>query len=323
MTDADVDGAHIRTLLLTFFFRQMRPLIEKGYVYIAQPPLYKVKKAKKEMYVDTEERMDEWLLAEGLENAEIFSLGKGKNGVKMDNAKLKTAFKAMTELEHLRKRLGKKGVTWADTLEFRKKGAFPLCRVEEEDGTFKFLHTEKELKAWRESFIKKHREKLQKELGQSGEAASGGAEDQDLSSYIRELAELKKIDALVDKLADAGFDVTAEVQTAKDEDRKALYRVRINEEDKDALSVAELLEAIKDAGRKGATIQRYKGLGEMNPEQLWETTMDPANRKLLQVKFDPASAEADDVFTILMGDKVEPRRQFIEAHASEVQNLDI
>ncbi|HNC73607.1 MAG TPA: DNA gyrase subunit B, partial [Elusimicrobiota bacterium] len=88
-------------------------------------------------------------------------------------------------------------------------------------------------------------------------------------------------------------------------------------------SIAELLEAIKDAGRKGATIQRYKGLGEMNPQQLWETTMDPQNRKLLRVKLDANSTEADDVFTVLMGDKVEPRRQFIESHASEVQNLDI
>ncbi len=140
---------------------------------------------------------------------------------------------------------------------------------------------------------------------------------------MKELLELKKINALAGKLQDAGFDVTVEAVAKGDEKSKAMYRVVVDAEEKDVASIAELLEAIKDAGRKGATIQRYKGLGEMNPQQLWETTMDPQNRKLLRVKLDANSTEADDVFTVLMGDKVEPRRQFIESHASEVQNLDI
>ena len=145
MTDADVDGAHIRTLLLTFFFRQMTPLIEKGYVYIAQPPLYKVKKGKKEMYVDTDEKMDEWLLSEGLEHAEVSSLAKGKSGARLDTGKLKGAFRAMAELEGLRKRLHKKGVEWSDFLAFRAKGEFPLFRVEDESGP-RYLLSEKEAK---------------------------------------------------------------------------------------------------------------------------------------------------------------------------------
>jgi DNA gyrase subunit B len=321
MTDADVDGAHIRTLLLTFFFRQMRPLVEKGFVYIAQPPLYKLKKGKKEMYIDSENAMDEWLLGEGLETAEIFGLGKAKPST-MDNSKLKGAFRAVSELEHLRKRLNKKGVPWEEFLGFRKKGKIPLFLAEEMDGSFKFLFTEKEAKAWREDFLKRHKEKLQAELQASGEAGTGsaGAEETDLSAYLKELAEIKKMNTLVDKLAEAGFDVTVEVSL---EEAKPLYRVKIGDEEKDVRSVAELLEAVKDAGRKGATIQRYKGLGEMNPGQLWETTMDPERRRLLRVQVDANSAEADDVFTILMGDKVEPRRQFIETHASEVQNLDI
>ncbi|MBK8871060.1 MAG: DNA gyrase subunit B [Elusimicrobia bacterium] len=139
MTDADVDGAHIRTLLLTFFFRQMRPLVERGHVYIAQPPLYKVKKGKKEMYVDTEERMDEWLLSEGLDAAEVLNLTKGPVGTKMEAVKLKGAFRAMAELGSLRKRLHKKGVEWADFLAFREKGEFPLYRVQEETGPL-FVH---------------------------------------------------------------------------------------------------------------------------------------------------------------------------------------
>jgi DNA gyrase subunit B len=132
---------------------------------------------------------------------------------------------------------------------------------------------------------------------------------------------------LVDKLQDLGFDVTAEMEPSSDgkkaEEKKALYQLAADGEEKDLFSISELLEAIKDAGRKGASIQRYKGLGEMNPEQLWETTMDPQKRKLLVVKLDANSSEAEDIFTVLMGDKVEPRRQFIESHATEVQNLDI
>ncbi|MBL8024412.1 MAG: DNA topoisomerase (ATP-hydrolyzing) subunit B [Elusimicrobia bacterium] len=325
MTDADVDGAHIRTLLLTFFFRQMTPMIEKGYVYIAQPPLYKVKKGKKEMYVDTEEKMDEWLLSEGLNSAEVLNLAKGAHGTLVESTKLKGAFKAMVELESLRKRLHKKGVEWSDFLVFRDKGAFPLYRVQEETGPL-YLYSEKEVKHWRDNFIETRKARLQKELADAGEVGTGsaGTEEEDLSGVMKELLELKKISALADKLQDVGFDITLEKPTPENADkRKALYRVSINGEEKDVLSLAELLEAIKDAGRKGATIQRYKGLGEMNPQQLWETTMDPVNRKFLQVKLEPDSSEADDIFTVLMGDKVEPRRQFIEAHSAEVQNLDV
>jgi DNA gyrase subunit B len=322
MTDADVDGAHIRTLLLTFFFRQMRPLVEKGHVYIAQPPLYKVKKGKKEMYVETEDKMNDWLLTEGLETAEIVSLGKAKP-VKMENSKLKGAFRSITELEHLRRRLTKKGVTWEEFLKFRAEEKFPLFRAED-DGVAVLLYTDKDAKAWRDDFIVKHKAKLQQELQAAGEpgTGSGGSEETDLSAYIKELTEIRKMDALVAKLADAGFDVT--VAPAVDHGTpQPLYRVTVGDEERNVYTVEELLEAILNAGRKGAVIQRYKGLGEMNPEQLWETTMDPTHRKMLRVQADVNAAEADDVFTVLMGDKVEPRRQFIEAHASEVQNLDI
>jgi DNA gyrase subunit B len=316
LTDADVDGAHIRTLLLTFFFRQMRPLVEKGFIYIAQPPLYKVKKGKKEMYVDTEGKMDEWLLAEGLESVEIF---KGSSVDRFENGKLKNAFKTMSEMEALRKRLRKKGVEWGDYLGFRREGRFPLYRVEDEAGISQYLFTDKEVKTWRETFLEKHK------AAEEAETGSAVAEDQDLSAQMKELLELKKIDGFVDNLKTVGFDVTLEESSkvSPGEKKATLYRVKVDEDEKEATSITELLETIKNAGRKGATIQRYKGLGEMNPEQLWETTMNPANRQLLQVKVDPASAEADDIFTILMGDKVEPRRQFIETHASEVQNLDI
>jgi DNA gyrase subunit B len=329
MTDADVDGAHIRTLLLTFFFRQMRPLVEKGYVYIAQPPLFKVKKGKSEMYVDTDEKMDEWLIQQGLETLELSVLG-GKKASKVDPAKLKGALKNMTELDVQRRKLQKKGVEWKDFLGFRKKDQWPVARVEGEEGKASYLFTEKELKKWREAFLAERKAKLQKELKAAGEAATGsaGTEEEDLSAYMKDLPELKRINQLVDKLQDVGFDVTMEQEPASEKDEAAkkaapLYRLSYDGEEKDIFSIAELLEGIKSAGRKGATIQRYKGLGEMNPAQLWETTMDPHNRKLLQVKVKTNSTAADDMFTVLMGDKVEPRRQFIESHAREVQNLDI
>jgi DNA gyrase subunit B len=325
MTDADVDGAHIRTLLLTFFFRQMTPMIEKGI------RLYCSAAA-----VQSEEGQKRNVCGHRGEDGRMASLrrvgfggsvepGQRRGGTKMEGAKLKGAFKAMAELESLRKRLHKKGVEWADFLAFREKGEFPVYRVQEEAGP-RYLYTEKDVKHWRDEFIESRKARLQKELAVSGEAGTGsaGVEEEDLSGFMKELLELKKINVLADKLSDVGFDVTLEKPTKEEsEKRKPLYRVSINGEDKDVLSLAELLEAIKDAGRKGATIQRYKGLGEMNPQQLWETTMDPVNRKFLQVKLEPNSSEADDIFTVLMGDKVEPRRQFIEAHAAEVQNLDV
>lgn len=325
MSDADVDGAHIRTLLLTFFYRQMRPLVERGHIFIAQPPLFKVKKGKKEMYVETDEKMDEWLLSEGLEICEVHKWGAGRQPQQVDAGRLKGAFKAIAEMEWLTRRLMKKGVTWADFLTFRRQGAFPLYRVEEETGP-RYLLNEKEAKIWRETFVANRREKLQKELVESGEATTGsaGVEEEDLSSFMKELLELKKLNVLADRVYEVGFDVTLETPAVPEgESRPPLYRLQIDNDEKDVASLADLLDAIKEAGRKGATIQRYKGLGEMNPQQLWETTMDPTARKLLQVHVEPNSSEADDIFTVLMGDKVEPRRQFIEAHAQDVQNLDI
>jgi DNA gyrase subunit B len=313
MTDADVDGSHIRTLLLTFFYRQMLSVIEKGNIYIAQPPLFKVKKGKKEMYIDSEEKLDELLMSEGLEQVEILKLAKGKEGGKVDKSSLKHVLHWTTELESLRKKLTKKGLSWEQFLKFRDSGKLPLF-VFEHEGEVSFVFTEKELKKVREEQMKLRNEKISTEKKASGEELVD-VPDEDLGG--KELWEVAKIDQILKKMEDAGFE-----QVGSTGESQPIYRVRTEAADKDVKDYPELLQAIKDAGMAGASIQRYKGLGEMNPEQLWETTMDPERRRLLQVKLEDA-VESERIFTTLMGDKVEPRRLFIEQNALEVRNLDI
>ena len=145
---------------------------------------------------------------------------------------------------------------------------------------------------------------------------------EELGAEVKDLWELPKIDLLVEKLVGAGFEIAATEETINKQEPKPIYRAKSGGDEKDLMNVQEVLAAIKEFGRKGAYIQRYKGLGEMNPTQLWETTMDPKTRRLLQVKLDDGVL-ADQIFNTLMGDRVEPRRIFIESHALEVQNLDI
>jgi DNA gyrase subunit B len=289
MTDADVDGAHIRTLLLTFFYRQMTPLIEQGYIYIAQPPLFRVAKAKKAFYLDSEEQLEEWLLAEGLSNVEV-------------------------------SRLAKKGISWEEYLRFHKEGKLPIYRIDQEGTPPKYIMSDKEWKKFKPGYFAARREKLIAEAKARGEEAPEISED-DLGPEIKELWELSKLDAVVNKLEEAGFE-TMPQEGDENSVKSALYRIRFGGNARDVAALNDLIEAVRDVGRQGATIQRYKGLGEMNPEQLWETTMDPMRRKLLQVKLEDLP-EAERMFSTLMGDKVEPRRIFIETHALEVRNLDI
>ncbi len=322
MTDADVDGAHIRTLLLTFFYRQMGALIREGYIYIAQPPLYKIKKDKKELYLDTDDALDQWLLTQGLEETELYVLVNGVMGKKIETAELRQALKWLTELEVLLRKLAKKGLGLKDYFEFKDKKTMPLYRIQQEDGVL-YIYSDKEWKKFKEEYLKARHEKRAQELKASGEDVSAGGDiEEELGSDVKDLWELPKIDGLVGKLTGSGFEVAARGEPNRDEVRKGIYRAKSGGEERDLSDVQELLLAIKEFGRKGAMIQRYKGLGEMNPSQLWETTMDPRSRRLLQVKLED-SVTADQVFTMLMGDKVEPRRLFIESHALEVRNLDI
>jgi DNA gyrase subunit B len=291
MTDADVDGSHIRTLLLTFFFRQMRPLVENGNVYIAQPPLYKIKKGKREEYVQTENRMNELLFDLGIEGVEVRPL---KLKTALDKKQINALLMLSEEIEKIRTILIKKGVDFEEYMRQtdKKTGALPLYYIDE---TKSFICTDDDLAG----YYKKN---------QAGEEAA--------EKHI-EIFESQLMEKINKKLG--AFEFKAEQILLQE---KPIMSVKIKDSEHDIFSLEQLLEKVKLNGKEGLNIQRYKGLGEMNPEQLWETTLDPNRRTLLKVELDDA-VEADEIFSILMGDLVPPRREFIERYAKTVKNLDI
>ncbi|MCA6085028.1 DNA topoisomerase (ATP-hydrolyzing) subunit B [Candidatus Endomicrobiellum agilis] len=319
MTDADVDGAHIRTLLLTFFYRQMPQLLNRGYIYIAQPPLYKVKKNKKEMYLDSEEELDNFLFRQALDGLSMSLVRDGKEIKEINDEALHKMVASISELDLLLKKLQRKGVSWKEYLRFKEERKLPLYRTVR-DGNVQYIYSDKEWKEFKDQLLEKRRELLasQGEFSEITENFESG----EVPEY-RDLWELPRIDKLAKQLEGEGLHLEHynETQTrpvfrlwnAEKKTQEGIYELH---------STAELIETVKELGNKGATIQRYKGLGEMNPEQLWETTMDIKNRKLLQVTLEDA-VETDRIFTTLMGDQVEPRRAFIQTHALDVRNLDI
>ncbi len=323
MADADVDGQHIRTLILTLLYRHMKPLIEHGHVYIAQPPLYKVKKGKTEMYIDNDERMDQWLLEQGIAGTEVSVLGK-KNAP-LDRKGLQGLLNLLLEIENLSRHLLRKRLTIQDYMRFSAEGKVPLFRYEETPGAFKHFYSEKEWQDFEGEYIRIRKAKLLEDRTASGEEtaeAAGATEvEEELGPDAQDLWEFKRLAQVQEKLDALGLSLE-QYEVVPDEKTKPLFRVSSDGVAKEAFGLSSLLETVRGMGRQGSTIQRYKGLGEMNPEQLWETTMDPSRRKLLKVSLEnPGNAE--HMFTTLMGDKVEPRRQFIEEHALEVRNLDI
>ncbi|MDD3053328.1 MAG: DNA topoisomerase (ATP-hydrolyzing) subunit B [Endomicrobiaceae bacterium] len=313
MTDADVDGAHIRTLMLTFFYRQMPQLIEKGYIYIAQPPLYKVKKGKKEMYLHTETELDQFLFSQGLDGQTMVFLHEGEQvGEEIEAKELKKIVDSISELDGLVRKMTKKGVSWTEYLKFKEEGRLPLFRVVDQ-GNIRYIFSDKEWKEFKAELAERKRQMQQEQ----GDLPVDGLSEEILPEY-KELWELPRIDTLAKKIESEGLHLHHYGTTHI----KPVYRLKGNNDVHDLSSTSQLVEKIRELGKKGATIQRYKGLGEMNPDQLWETTMDPAKRILLQVKMEDA-VETDRIFTTLMGDKVEPRRLFIQTHSLDVTNLDI
>ncbi|MBI1883236.1 MAG: DNA topoisomerase (ATP-hydrolyzing) subunit B [Chlamydiae bacterium] len=310
MTDADVDGAHIRTLLLTFFYRQMPQLIEKGYVYLAQPPLYRVRRKKTERYVESDSEMNKFLIDLGCEGLMLMRLSDKKEFNEKQIADLASA---LVQLEHWALLIARKGVQINSFLKMRhpKTHELPIYLVRVQ-GKEHFLFDDAELAKFVGEEEKKGKKEVEVVTGDGKEAKGREAVE------VFELFEAREMVKILSKLEDKGFDM----KYCEERSEKPLYRLKEQDREDEIFSLQELALKIKEQGRKGLSIQRYKGLGEMNPEQLWETTMDPEKRTVMKVTMEDA-VEADEIFTILMGDQVEPRRQFIEAHALHVRNLDI
>ncbi|OGL63241.1 MAG: DNA gyrase subunit B [Candidatus Tectomicrobia bacterium RIFCSPLOWO2_12_FULL_69_37] len=340
MTDADVDGSHIRTLLLTFFYRHMRDLIEKGHLYIAQPPLYKVKRGKSELYLRDDHTFEDFVISAAIEEAEVAAAA---NGVPRERAAAGAKAPARKEarkdgkkeaaraagargeaLHQLLLRLAGAEAAMAHYARRGMDGRIVRLLADEPGLGPSILASEKGLKET-EQMVKRH---FKEEHPGDGEPASQVRKDEEtgelrgilfrtrqadrdlatrVDAFLLESPEFKNIRAASEALARLG---------------EPPFTIKAGEEEMDVNRGEELLERFRALGQKGLAVQRYKGLGEMNPEQLWETTMDPGRRTLLQVSVEDA-VRADDIFSTLMGDAVEPRKEYIERHAPEVKNLDV
>ncbi|RIY00827.1 DNA topoisomerase (ATP-hydrolyzing) subunit B [Aureimonas flava] len=304
MTDADVDGAHIRTLLLTFFFRQMPELIERGYIYIAQPPLYKVTRGKQSQYLKNEKALENYLIDGGLDDA-ILTLGSGEVRSGRDlRTVVEDALQVRQVLNGLHSRYARPVVEQAAIA-----GALSPS-VAENRGEAEVMadRIAKALDAVAE----------ETERGWIGEAdGEGGYRFQ---RTVRGVLEVQALDAGLIQSADAIALHRLAGRLGEIYDSPPVLKRK--ETERALAGPLDLLGAVFDVGRKGLSLQRYKGLGEMDPEQLWETTLDPEVRSLLQVKVADAT-DADQLFSRLMGDEVEPRREFIQENALQVANLDI
>jgi DNA gyrase subunit B len=316
MTDADVDGSHIRTLLLTFFYRQMPELIERGHVYIAQPPLYKIKRGKQEVYVKDDAELNSYLLNSALENSALYV---NADAPALSGVALETLANEHIAVENIIARLARR----YDEVVLRAVSALPNVTAEVSEDLDKLAEWAEQLSAL-----------LPKSNGDRAANGNGGTYsatldrgDEDgegvriaitrvqhgigatryLPREFFDTNEYKHIMALAEKLADL-LGTGAYVQRG--------------ERRSNVTGFAEAVDWLMTEARRGQSIQRYKGLGEMNPDQLWDTTVNPETRRLMQVKIDDA-VKADEIFTTLMGDQVEPRREFIEKNALTVANLDV
>ena len=310
MTDADVDGSHIRTLLLTFFYRQMPDLVEKGYLFIAQPPLYKVKRGKQEKYLKDEQMLEDYLIELGTEDVRLRA---SNNGSGLAGQPLQTYIKKIVRWDKLMSLLARK----------RKNRTVIDALLLETDFSEETLKDEKILKeiegrlASYVSLVSPEQVPLSCALEQDVEhncfrlivttRANGTGFQTVIDRELLTSPEFREIKKLFNDLIGLGMPP---------------YAIENGEQKAQLSSLTQVLNHFMEGGKKGLAIQRYKGLGEMNPGQLWETTMNPETRVFLQVRIEDA-VEADEIFSTLMGDEVEPRRKFIEDNALTVKNLDI
>jgi DNA gyrase subunit B len=340
MCDADVDGSHIRTLILTLMYRHMRPLVEKGHVYIAQPPLFKIKRSGKEEYVDNEKQMEKILLRIGADGIVFHTIHKKSS---MEGKEFMELLESLVAMDRLASAIESRGVSFTKYIQNSDKSGkrFPKYSIRVEGATH-FLFDDNDLKA-----------EVAKYEKAKGITATEG-KDKPIDSVHSQMDVVKfyeapEVEILAEKLKKKGFDLDQIV--SKEEDtleeayvpREARAKAkagskqgRSKKSEGGAMpfktisekvevmheSLLDVLGYVREEAKRGLHIQRYKGLGEMNPEQLWETTMDPETRTLLRVDAEDAG-KADEMFTVLMGDDVAPRKSFIQEYAREVKNLDI
>jgi DNA gyrase subunit B len=355
MTDADVDGSHIRTLLLTFFYRKMPKLIEERHIYIAQPPLYKVKRKKREEYIENDDQMSRILIELGSEDSRLLRL---KDKKEFSGQPLVSVLESLQELEKLVDTIERRGIKFEDYLAARdeKSGEFPSYAMRiKENGVvrFEFARTDREWARLCDKYDISPDEEV------AAEPKNGDNPKAVLAKPL-ELRESNSIQSAIETLEKKGFNLdhysaqekplfelvegstsaaeaveggspaeppgkaapaTASAKAGAKADAKK-PKAKAEERRSDIHSIPQILEQIKETGKRGLTIQRYKGLGEMNPEQLWETTMDPDRRKMLEVVIED-DAKATVMFSTLMGEDVPRRREFIEDNALNVRNLDV
>jgi DNA gyrase subunit B len=316
MTDADVDGAHIRTLLLTFFFRQMPLLLEHERIYIAQPPLYEVKAKgkKKSEYILNESEMRKRMESRGLEGTVLLVRDDESKGRQFKDKELLDLIKVLNDLDRSVSVLQRRGIIFRNFLEEYYDGTrLPAYRIKAEgESTFYYEKSDYE----------KHL--VEFEDKQIGAEVSDDSDRRTVGDEMHEVARINEINAKL--RGDYGLDISdSNLKVTRSVSGEALatkFEILNEGENYPVASLSAICQAIRQVGSKGVEIKRFKGLGEMNSDQLWSTTMDPAKRTLLQVRVEDAG-EADRLFSILMGDDVEKRRNFIREHALEVQNLDI
>jgi DNA gyrase subunit B len=334
MTDADVDGSHIRTLLLTFFFRQMPELIHKGFVYIAQPPLFQIKRKKREEYVEGETQLNKMLIKFGSDDVQLRNLSDKKV---IADGSLVEILEMLDSLDKFTRAIARHGGDFGDYLAKRNARTHELPRhlVKVREGNQETVHyfdTDHELHEFAQAntdlriFGEEPAEEAEAN-GANGTAEKPAAKTASAGTVNRrrcihvELHESKAVAELLNKLEKKGLSI--DQYRAAD---KPLFELLEGEGDtqkkRPIFSIPEILEAVKEVGKRGVQITRFKGLGEMDAKELFITTMDPTKRRLLKVDVSDA-VEAEEMFSRLMGDEVEPRRQYIEDNALNVRNLDI
>ena len=317
MTDADVDGSHIRALLLTFFYRHMPALMENNFIYIAQPPLFRVTRKKEGRYIHSEKEMDSYLLELGLSDIQLKLISRDEP---LSGSSLKEFLDFALQVESFNQRIERKGIPFREFLAAHKDGyGYPRYYLHLIDGGT-FAHTQEEI----ETLHHKDQHDRQKAHEEALQAIPTEEQTEEMKIFrpqplsFTELFELDELEKMLQQLAAYGITLD-QYHVAKGDLAEVIEEGQVQQS---FYTLRELIQFFRDNGRKGIEIQRYKGLGEMNADQLWETTMDPKVRTLVQVNV-PDAIAADHMFSMLMGEEVPPRRAFIETHALSVKNLDI